>query len=276
MKLSIITINRNNASGLEDTMKSILSQTSCGFEYIVVDGASTDGSIEIIRRFEDLFGNRMKWISEPDKGIYNAMNKGIEMASGEYLQFLNSGDRLVADDVIDSMFVGLEQKGNPSIMYGNMLKAMNDGRTVRDRSFAGAQVTLMGMYHGCLNHSPAYIQKSLFSKYGLYNESLRICSDWEWYMKAIVLGEENPIYVDIDVSLFDMNGISETNKDLLEEERCGLLREMIPSGVLADYDRWYSEVKMIERLERHPALFSVIRFIERVVFKIERLRNRFK
>lgn len=276
MKLSIITINRNNGSGLEKTIKSILAQTSCEFECIIVDGASTDGSVDVIRRFEDCFGNRLKWVSEPDTGIYNAMNKGIGMASGDYLQFLNSGDCLAANDIVERMFNGIDLNDHPSIIYGNMLKAMNDGRIVRDKSFTGSQVTLMGMYHGCLNHSPAFIQKTLFSKYGLYDESLRICSDWKWYMKAIVLGKENPVYVDIDVSLFDMNGISETNKELLENERRSLLCEMIPAGVLADYDRWYSEVKMIERLERYPALFAIIRFIERVVFKFERLINRFK
>ena len=94
MKLTIITINRNNASGLEKTMESVLSQTCMEYEYVLVDGASTDASVEVIKRFANSFGGRLKWISEPDKGIYNAMNKGIRLAGGEYVQFLNSGDRL--------------------------------------------------------------------------------------------------------------------------------------------------------------------------------------
>ena len=98
-KLTIITINLNNAAGLEQTMQSVLSRTRQDIEYVVVDGASTDGSVEVVRHFADLFGERMKWVSEPDAGIYNAMNKGIRMAAGEYLQFLNSGDYLAADDV---------------------------------------------------------------------------------------------------------------------------------------------------------------------------------
>ena len=91
MKLSILTINRNNAAGLEKTMKSVTDQTFKEFEYIVIDGASTDGSVEVVKNLESGFAH-LKWISESDSGIYNAMNKGIRMASGDYIQILNSAD----------------------------------------------------------------------------------------------------------------------------------------------------------------------------------------
>ena len=99
MKLSIITINRNNAAGLEKTLQSVAAQTFKEFEYIVVDGASTDGSVEVIKKYESKFAH-LKWVSEPDKGIYNAMNKGIKVAKGEYLLFLNSGDWLCNESII--------------------------------------------------------------------------------------------------------------------------------------------------------------------------------
>ena len=101
MILTIITINYNNAAGLEKTMQSVLTQTCGDFEYIVVDGGSKDGSTDVIKRFEKGFGGRLCWTSEPDNGIYNAMNKGIVKASGEYLEFLNSGDCLVDDNVVE-------------------------------------------------------------------------------------------------------------------------------------------------------------------------------
>ena len=101
MKLSIITINRNNAAGLRDTMQSVVSQTSRDFEYIVVDGASTDGSVEVIKELAPLFGDGLKWLSEPDNGIFSAMNKGIRMAEGTYCLFLNSGDSLYNSQVVD-------------------------------------------------------------------------------------------------------------------------------------------------------------------------------
>ncbi len=89
MKLSIITINKNNAYGLRKTIQSVINQTYSNIEYIIIDGASTDGSIDVIKKFEDKID---WWASEPDTGIYNAMNKGIKIATGDYCQFLNSGD----------------------------------------------------------------------------------------------------------------------------------------------------------------------------------------
>ena len=108
MKLSIITINYNDATGLKKTLDSVAKQTSCNFEHIIIDGASTDGSVEIIREYESTLASslsplasNLKWLSELDKGIYNAMNKGIKMATGDYLLFLNSGDCLVDDEVVE-------------------------------------------------------------------------------------------------------------------------------------------------------------------------------
>lgn len=161
MRLTVITINYNNAVGLEKTMNSVISQFDDDFEYVVVDGASTDASVEVIRRYASAFRGAMKWVSEPDKGIYNAMNKGIRMASGDYLEFLNSGDCFVSENVIGNIYKAMEEQGCPSILYGNMLKSMIDGRVIRDKSFAGQEITFLGVYLGTLNHSSAVIRKFL-------------------------------------------------------------------------------------------------------------------
>ena len=115
MKLSIITINYNNAEGLRKTLASVASQTYADIEHIIVDGGSTDGSVEVIREYEQSLASRLsplasnlKWVSEKDTGIYNAMNKGIRMATGEYIEILNSGDILVADDVTERMMAALK------------------------------------------------------------------------------------------------------------------------------------------------------------------------
>ena len=276
MTLSIITINWNNASGLEKTMRSVAAQTGVDFEYIVVDGASSDGSKEVIRSFEASLGERLKWISEPDKGIYNAMNKGIGMASGDYLQFLNSGDCLTSENVTMQMTEALKTTGFPSILYGNMLKDMPSGKLLKDRCFAGKNISFLGFYTGTLNHSSAYIRKSLFCKYGLYDEGLKIVSDWKWFLQAIILGAEKPVYADIDVSLFDMHGISETNKTLDKAERKQVLGELIPSTILADYDAWSSSIGQIRRLKRYPWAYRIVRFLERVLFKIEKSQSKKK
>ena len=274
MNLTIITINRNNAAGLEKTMRSVLGQTCKDFEYVVVDGASKDGSVAVVRRFAERFGNRLKWGSEPDKGIYNAMNKGIGMATGAYVQFLNSGDCLVSEEVVEKMYGALKQAGNPSILYGNMLKDMPNGTILRDKCFAGQDISFLGFYTGTLNHSPALIRKDLFEKYGIYDESLKIVSDWKWYLKAIIFGEERPAYADIDVTLFDMTGISETNKVLDKAERRQVLTEMVPKTILSDYERWSFPIDQMKRLKRHPWAYKLVWFLERCLFKWERLKNK--
>ena len=273
MILSIITINRNNAAGLEKTMASVLAQTFTGFEYVVVDGASTDGSVDVIRRYAKKFGERMKWISEPDAGIYNAMNKGMRMASGNYYQILNSGDCLASPGVTGRMSTELQKHGYPAILYGNMVKCFQDGRKYVTHGFAGQPITMLGMYKGTVDHDPTYIRSDLFEKYGEYDENFRIVSDWKWFFKAIIDGGEKPEYVNIDVTLFDMSGISETNLSLRTKEKQHALRELVNSSILADYDEWAEAIDQMRRLKRYPVVYKTVWFIERCLFKIEKAKK---
>lgn len=275
MRLSIVTINRNNAFGLEKTLQSVNRQTYRDFEHIVVDGASTDGSVDVIKQLTDDFIQRI-WVSEQDSGIYNAMNKGLRMAKGDYIQILNSGDILAADDVEERMaaFLSSQSSPQPTIFYGNMIKYFPNGRKLRDRCFAGQDITFLGMYTGTLNHNPAWIRRDLFEKYGYYDESLTIVSDWKWYLQAIILGEEKPVYVDMDVTLFDMTGISETNKSLDKEERREVLAELFPKTILADYEHFSFPLEQIKRLQRHPWAYKLVWFLERCLFKVEKWRKK--
>lgn len=310
MKLSIITINYNDAKGLKKTLDSVVAQTYPNIEHIIVDGGSTDGSVDVIREYVDdqAIGERLEakgkeiskavtsastpytlhstppkrvlWISEPDKGIYNAMNKGIKMATGDYCQFLNSGDILIDANCTQQMVEALDKANNSldnplSVIYGNMKKAMPDGTILHDSCYGGNEVTLNMFYRGCLNHSPAYIRRDLFDKYGLYDETLRICSDWKFYLQSIVLGGESVQYANIDMTLFDMTGISETNKDLLNEERNRLLQELIPAGILKDYDEFHFPMSQYRRLKKFH-LWGLVHFIERVCFKFEKWSNKLK
>lgn len=273
MRLSIITINRNNAAGLEKTLQSVALQTFKEFEYIIIDGASTDGSVEVVKLHEPEFAH-LKWVSEPDKGIYNAMNKGIRMASGDYIQILNSADCLATDDVTEQMLVALEKADYPSILYGNMVKCFPDGHRMVDKNFAGQEITMLGMYTGTLNHDPTYIRRDLFAKYGFYDESLKIVSDWKWYLQAIVLGNEKPKYVDLDVTLFDMTGISESNKELDRIERKQVLTQLFPEAVLKDYEQYAFPIEQIRRLQRHPWSYKMVWFLERCLFKLEKMKRK--
>ena len=273
VSISLITINRNNAAGLEKTLQSVATQTYKEFEYIVIDGASTDGSVEVIKKCESQFAH-LKWVSEPDKGIYNAMNKGLRMASGDYIQILNSADCLAAPEVTEKMLAALEKAGNPSILYGNMVKCFPDGSRMVDKCFAGQEITMLGMFTGTLNHDSAYIRRDLFEKYGYYDENLKIVSDWKWYLQAIIIGGEKPQYVDLDVTLFDMTGISETNKELDKAERKQVLEQLFPQAVLTDYERFAFPIDQIKRLQRHPWAYKIVWFLERCLFKLEKAKRK--
>lgn len=278
MRLSIITINRNNATGLEKTMLSVASQTYKEFEYIVVDGASTDDSVEVIKWLAPQFGERLKWISEPDNGIYNGMNKGIRMASGEYIQILNSGDILAASDVTGKMIATLKhQEQKLGILYGNMIRDYGNGKLVRDKRKVKSQEpraecvewTMYDFIKGTVNHDPTYIHRSLYEKYGLYDDSLKITSDWKWFVNAVVFGGEKLYYVPIDVTIFDTTGISETNLDAREKERRVELEKMLPAAILKDYDNYHFPIEQYKRLKKHH-MWGLVYFMERVLFKLEK------
>ena len=350
MTLSIITINYNNADGLRKTLASVASQTYPHIEHIIVDGGSTDKSVEIIRQYVDGLakGERLeakgtengeangnnnstpiytnlhnstpsthivRWISEKDTGIYNAMNKGIRMATGDYIQILNSGDILAAPDVTERMMAALAERNqkihnqqseqldnqqlkqstsdivnivenkivgivenkktaSPAIFYGNMIKEYPDGRRVKDTCGGGEYTpeSFLYFYRGTLNHDCAYIRRDLFEKYGLYNEQMKICSDWEWYVRAIVVGGEKTSYTDIDVTVFDMMGVSESggkNRALILQERREYLESILPAAVLRDYDKYAFPIEQYQRLKKYH-LWGFVYFMERVLFKLEK------
>jgi glycosyltransferase involved in cell wall biosynthesis len=265
-KLSIITINFNNAEGLKKTVESVLNQSSKDFEYIVIDGASTDGSLEIIRQYKDKITH---CISEKDTGIYNAMNKGILKAQGEYCQFLNSGDCLINDRVIETMISALPDCG---VFYGNMLKTLNKKIYINKKVDTHSLLTF---YRGTLNHSPAFIKRTLFDKYGLYDEKLKIVSDWKFFLIAIGLNNEKVQYIDLDVTCFDMTGISNTNSALDKKERRQVLEEYLPENVLADYDKYWLTLEQINRLNKYKLLKQIVWLMERIAFKFEKTNGQF-
>lgn len=303
MKLSIVTINYNNAEGLRKTLASVTVQTYSDIEHIIIDGGSSDGSVDAIKEYvaanpkkDPFLKHTIKWVSEKDSGIYNAMNKGIEIALGrrvvnsfnrsersedknkvvpDYVQILNSGDVLAAPDVTEQMVREVEKEEYPAILYGNMLKSY-DGKKIINRDTCGNGMytpeSFLYFYKGTLNHDCAYIRRDLFDKYGLYNEEMKICSDWEWYVRAIVLGGEKAVYTNIDVTVFDMNGVSEShgkNADIIKKERREYLEKILPATVLHDYDTFAFPIFQYQRLKKYN-LWGIVYFMERVLFKLNK------
>lgn len=274
IKLTIITINYNNASGLYKTIQSVFNQIYSDFEYVIIDGASTDGSQEVITQYFNFQNNiSLAFISEQDNGIYHAMNKGIRLAKGEYIHFLNSGDWLVDDMVVENMIEQIDVlKANntiPDIYVGNKITIRADGKIRKSRNDK-MPITALTFYRGTIEHTSTYIRRDLFDKYGLYDESLRIVSDWKWYLQAVILHNAKVCFSNTFVSYFDNTGISSTNLDLDKYERRKVLEELLPQAVLADYDRYHFHIDQIERLKRYPIIYKVVWFVERVLFKFDK------
>lgn len=229
MKLSIITINRNNAAGLRKTMESVFAQTYKEFEYIVVDGASDDDSVNVIKELER-DGTRelgtFKWISEPDTGIYNAMNKGIEIAEGKrgvnsfnrsersecenkvteegYVLMLNSGDFLVDEHVVGRVLPELD---GTDIVQGNVI-VEKDGKEKVLCGYGKSELTFIDVMWGNFLHQASFCRREVFDKYGYFDETYRIGGDTVFYATCLGYGDATFKYIDQNIAYFEDGGVS--------------------------------------------------------------------
>ena len=230
LQLSIITINLNNGNGLNNTIKSVLEQTYINFEFIVIDGGSTDNSIDIIKQFSSQISF---WVSEKDSGIYNAMNKGINTAKGEYCLFLNSGDFFYSNETLLNIFsLGLSE----DIFYGDSFRYDKTNR----EGFLVIEPDNLSLYHffkKSICHQSTFIKRELFKKFGYYNEQLQIAADWEFNIIAIVINNCQTKHINITVVYFDARGLSNTNEEISLKERELILNKLFPKRIIADLHR---------------------------------------
>ena len=228
MKLSIITINYNHKEGLLKTIKSVVNQTYHDIEYIVIDGGSTDGSVDVVKQYEDSISY---WVSEPDCGIYNAMNKGVAKATGEYCLFSNSGDSLHGTD---SILEFVSKLSGDDLLMGRVM-CIPSGRIAWDD--ISYPLTMLDFYlGGPVRHQACLIRRALFNKH-LYDEEWRIVSDWKFFLQVIVQDQCSYKIVDTVVSDFEEGGIS-SNRQKCNIEREKVLRELLPYAILMDYKRF--------------------------------------
>ena len=257
MRYSIITINYNNRDGLRKTIESVVNQSCRDIEYIVIDGGSTDGSVEVI---EEYAGKIDYWVSERDKGIYNAMNKGLAQAHGEYLNFMNSGDCFHDNDVL----INLPQDADEDIIFGKALRS--DGNIW---SPAG-RMTLYSLCIYGFNHQSAFYKKSIFET-DRYDENLRLLSDWKLTVKCIVADNRTYRVVDNMIAVYDVTGISSLDAGARYREQDIIMKEMFPERIAEDY--------MCFRRLRSPLLEDIAYLstrdrLHRIIIKITRLAIR--
>ena len=209
MKLSIITVNLNNKEELEKTILSVINQSQRDFEFLVIDGASTDGSCEVINKYQKEVDF---WVSESDRGIYDAMNKGIRKAKGEYLLFLNSGDYLLT-----SQSIAKSQLGDYSEEF--VLFAYKRNSSDGEESISYSDSSFEFLINGNICHQSVLHKRTVFEKIGLYNDKLEIAADYEFFLKAFYEFNCSFRFVQQELIVYnDIEGASK-NTDLLKEER---------------------------------------------------------
>lgn len=239
-KISIVTINFNNASGLKDTIQSVLAQNYDAIEHVVIDGASTDGSQAVLEEFRPQLGYAL---SEPDTGIYNAMNKGVRAATGDYLLFINSGDILIDAEVIAKcVALGFDKE----LIIGDLLFINGEERKI----WKPAQLLTFDLFCSMgIPHPTTFIKRELFDKVGLYDEGYKIISDWKFFMLAVCKHDCSYKRIDIVVAGFMEGGIStlESNRPLMLDERKRAIEESF-SAFLPDYEELWASRKQLRKL----------------------------
>lgn len=205
-KLTIITINFNNKAGLVKTFESIKSQTWSDFEYIVIDGGSNDGSKELIEENPQV----NYWVSEKDSGVYNAMNKGIRKATGDYIIFMNSGDFFYDEKVLEKTHQNFDS--GIEILYGNSIYFNDEG--YRREEIPPKKLIFSFFYYGGINHQAAFIKRQLFDQYFYYREDFKICADWEFFIVLICLHNVSYKHIEQTVCYYDYSGISAKPENL--------------------------------------------------------------
>lgn len=263
MKYSIITINYNNKEGLELTIQSVLGQTCKDYEYIIIDGGSTDGSVDVIRQYADHISY---WVSEPDKGRYNAMNKGIRQATGDYLNFMNSGDTFHSPKVLEDI---TNMNFNEDIITGGFY----DSEKKIKHIIQPQEVTLLTMRKNTFNHQATFYKRDLFKK-RLYDENYIIQSDAKFNYLSIIYDNCSVRIIDYIVADYDFNGIS-SNLAIVDKEWNQLLAELFPPRILKDYKAMYTpaEVPLVKLLPELKEAPSVQRWVYRFASLLLRIKQ---
>jgi glycosyltransferase involved in cell wall biosynthesis len=269
MKLSIITINYNNAEGLRKTMESVLKQTYHDFEYIIVDGASTDGSVDVVREYENQLhithsAIHLLWSSEKDNGIYDAMNRGIRKAKGEYTLMLNSGDFFVDEYVLERIIPELD---GTDIVQGNVIEEYPD-KVIRNRGYGKSDIDFFDVMNGYFLHQASFIHIDTLKKYGYYDESYKKGADTYFYITTLALGHASFKYVDVDVANFDVNGISNMQDpkwvQIDKEEDARWYGEHISMRLMNLCHTAPKKIRLYDTLHRHKLIWYITMILVRL------------
>lgn len=269
MKISVITINYNNASELAYTLSSVANQDDENFEQIVVDGGSTDGSIDVIIEYAKRIKN-LAWVSAKDRGIFDAMNKGVSLSSGEYLLFLNSGDSFASSTIIRQLN---QLSFEEDVVIGKQNQMLNHSILACDKGLRYQRMGLFNYYMYGLPHQATLTKHTLFEN-NKYDISLKINADWKFYFEALIMNGASWKCIDLTIANFDISGVSASNPSLLWKEREEVFRSIVPKSIADDYlsfcPRYYYEVYRVKWLLQHPIVYRIYRMCVSSLIRILR------
>lgn len=218
--VSIITITYNAEKWIEATMRSVLAQTNTDYEYLIIDGASKDNTLKIARQLESDFCGRLRIYSEPDKGIYDAMNKGLHRAQGDFVWFMNAGDQIFAPDTLQQ--IAEQIHAGVDIIYGKASIINAEGKQVSEHhKKTPAHLTRWSLLDGLVvSHQAILVRRTLAPDYDI---RYRITADYDWVAKCVTASRENK-YVDQYICKFLTEGVSQKQRKRSWIERFQIMR----------------------------------------------------
>lgn len=246
MTISIITATYNSSRTLTDTLESVLRQSYTDIDYVIVDGGSKDNTLDIIRQYEPRFGGRMRWISEPDKGIYDAMNKGIRMATGDVVGLLNSDDFYTSNDVLEKVAKTMSDP-NVDAVYGD-IHYVNDNDLTRCVRYYSSRVFRRGLMRmGFMPAHPSfYCRRAIYERYGTFDISLRIAADFENLLRLIFVNRIRTKYIPVDFVTMRTGGASSSgmvsHKRILKEHMIAYKQNGVYSNLLLEGLRYLYKI----------------------------------
>lgn len=231
MKYSIITVNYNNKEGLRKTIESVIHQTYRDFEYIVIDGGSTDGSADVLKEYDK---DISYWVSEPDGGIYQGMNKGIARATGDYLNFMNSGDCFYDKEVLQNL---AKEDLSADIIVGRDYH-FNETTQKGFATILPSRLSMLTFIHHTLPHQSTFFKKELFDSTP-YDESLRIVADIKFYIQKICVEQCSVQLIDNIICRREPDGVSKAYNERRVREHKQVVETVLPYGAIQDYETLY-------------------------------------
>ena len=220
-RISLITVCYNAEATIKEALQSAREQTYRNFEHLVVDGASKDGTLDVVRQYNDL---PLVIHSEPDKGIYDAMNKAVGLARGDILFFLNADDALLDGNVLARVAEAFDADPALEFLWGDVVHAFEDGQRL---TLSYAYITPDTLIYGSLCHQGVFAHKRLFERFGNFDMQYRLCADFDWFLRVLRGGAQYR-YLNLDVSLFTRGGAHEQSLVRVHREIAMIRRKYVP------------------------------------------------